>query len=632
MFNHLIHTIHLSLQICPIITSFVFIIIFFIIVAFLYWMIIVTLWELQYEFSQLYNKSGFKRFINPSEHDHMNLSLLYKVYSVPATVFKILLYFILVIISFLTLRIFRLGTVIDVYKIFYSLTYSSLITKLYLLIIILFYFYLLKTYVDTFSQRLYFHLKTLYIYLLQVGGWYDVSRYKPGDNKNSYIDRWFKHPIESLHSNFFSRFYDLYKTLYTIRSDLNISLYEFFIKKEGANSVPEILVAPFYFLQISTFSDTRISVMIKNLLKKSLTNIWTILRIFPIFIIFFTAVYEYYIKDGILTNIYTILLLMFFYKIYLNLLYFFVESSSYIYTTSLCICYYVVSKLHLKYDKKAASHILAAYSVSIRKQHEIEYETYIKTGLDMEKTYEFIRGEEYTQQLPVTISSRIEKVLSSSIILSVTHTILYCCTEFFYDQSSFNMIWVKFRSYLSSISFNNIYENMFVLLLIIILNLFMLKNLCFYPAYYLIILFLPITLIYILKLIKKLLKIGFISISYFKLSSITYITMLCISYICYIKHINIIYMNEILWEYGYTIIQHFTIQEKITFFKEYLNYQVYNNCSYLDSYQKRQFLSMIDFNYIGKLIDEKTTLTDLKQLANDYLELQQKLLVHLSRL
>ena len=302
---------------------------------------------------------------------------------------------------------------------------------------------------------------------------------------------------------------------------------------------------------------------------------------------------------------------------------------------TLCIYYYIIEHMHLKVNKEIATTILSKYTVLTDFEGEERFETYLENQLDRRKTNDILYTTEEERNLYDNVFQKIGKTITNSLILGITSYILSMISYYFYDKESFQSYLKNFKEIYNSLKkrvkqMNGGYEIWMSMIFISIVSLLCINYLFTFELKVTVILSLPLGVLLSLKLASLVTKSN--PLIFYKTIIMCYSLLIIILYLCYTTQSNVLFMNEIFWNYKITVTQMFTVDEKIAFLKEYLNYLVYCKANYLTSIEKRELLSAIDFNYLSVLIEEDIKIEQLRELATNIIDLTYKkksILIHL---
>lgn len=291
--------------------------------------------------------------------ESLKLSLAYKITSLKTTLSIIFLCFSLAVISLLVLRYSRLGQEVHIYILF-SKTFSMPVsTKILLMFTLLVYLLIFKGFFSLMKIILYMELKKLHIYLCSTNLYGTRYCYDWFLNKViTFIP--FRYGLELIsNSDKYSRMFLSYKD----------------IKKDY--KIPWILVPFFHLTKFSKYKEHIISKSIQKLAKFLGNNLWSILEIIPISIVFISFILEVF--QGVIKYTYYIIFFMFILKLLLDLS-LFEYNTSYFTTEYICVCYYHKSKLYLNnnYGRK----IKAIYIVYTSFEENEKCNLFLLTGLN----------------------------------------------------------------------------------------------------------------------------------------------------------------------------------------------------------------------------------------------------------
>lgn len=348
-----------------------------------------------------YQKEKFDNFENP---EFIELSLIYKIQSFNKTLIKLLLYFLITFFAIFYIRLLRLGNNINVNIIFIKLSWLPLFIKIILILFILNCLFVFLSSWNIITKLFFIELKKIHIFCHICD---DVLDPYNRHNKEYYF------LLEKPLNNFIS----FKNYLYYLYEDKKYNLLEYTfkdLKKIKKNFDIPIMITPFFYF-INKYQNI-FTILIKKIAKFIYNNFWLILKTIPIIIIITSFLYEYIMKKGILSNIFYILFLLFFYNLFINLLYFF-DKTNVQATRYLCLCYYKKDMLLL--PTSYGQRLRHFFNIRTTFQQDIYINSYLVNGLNWIETlsqvkHDFVKDKDILSETFIFINeSYIIKILKN---------------------------------------------------------------------------------------------------------------------------------------------------------------------------------------------------------------------------
>ena len=331
--------------------------------------------EIQFQIIKDMKNFYKKRFDNLESPEFVTLSYYFKITSFKNTLLKIFIYFMFSFFAIFCLRISRLGTSININHVIIKILALSFLTKILLIIVIILYIYIFANIWGLMTQHLFKKKKKLHIFFYIAEDMLD-----PFCKNNSDYYEILEKPLKRLIS-FKYGLYHIYDKQNEYWNDF--SLKEF---KKSYNVSP--ILIPIFFILSRSYKINPFINSIKYLFKFLDNHFWVILKFIPMCGLCILLFYEIISNKGLITHIFYLLPIIFFYHSFINLIYFFYHTNKNC-TKYICLCYYKKNDLysHNPYGRRLRNF----YNIYTTFEKDEYIKLYISNDLNWMKTLSDIK-------------------------------------------------------------------------------------------------------------------------------------------------------------------------------------------------------------------------------------------------